>query len=138
MSEPAPEEAGDMSIMQRGLRKCKQVACDITLYTVAGATVGTVIGGVVAYPAWSNAHQINKNIEGAMKAREEIIKTDPSAQFGTSMPIFVLASQRNDSYRFAVNVIQAAPVIGGIVGFCIGSIVGTVRLCRSVCHLHVD
>lgn len=135
---PEREEDGGMSIMQRGARKCGQAACDIFLYTTAGVIVGAAIGGVCAYPAWDESIRINDRIEGAMKAREGLIESDPSVQFITSLPIMTLAIERNNSYSFAVNAIQITPIIGGIAGFGIGSIVGAVRLLRSVCHLHKD
>lgn len=132
-----PEEAPD-PLMKRIAHKCTQAACDVLVYTFSGMAVGSTIGGMVAYLPWSKAHNLHRQIEGAMEARERLLEEDPSMSFMTSLLVLPLAIERNKHYISAMDSVKAGPIFGAFAGFCIGSTLVTARLLRNVLHLHTD
>lgn len=130
-----PIQPNQPTFLQASARNCKRLACDIAIYTLSGATIGTAISAAAAYPAWNESRQINAILEKGVKETEEVLKQDPSLDFMLSLHLYAIASQRNEKHTTAVQYMTAGPVIGAAAGFFIGSVLGTARLFRSIFNL---
>lgn len=126
---------GNPSIFRGTIRKCKRLFNDMLLGTITGTAVGAAVGGVIVYFYWKEVNRISDSMHVAQKFKEDLIEHDPSAQLMANAPLSTLIAEKDRNYKLLISCAQLAPLIGAGVGFCVGSVVGLLRLCRNIVHL---